>query len=77
MEDKDCVIGIKNIEYGELTTFWITENNLKEFCKEYNITLKQACDWRNYTYQRFSYCPFCGKKNNFKEIYKNLVEKGE
>lgn len=62
--EHQCVIGIWNdYDYSPL----ITMNELLKLQPNTIYTMKQYCDWRYSTnLTRFSHCPYCGKKINWK-----------
>ena len=68
----ECYIGIwYDYHYSTMITF----NELKEKITERPMTyeLKQYLDWRYSTnLQQFTYCPFCGKKINWKELRNSI-----
>lgn len=74
MENKDheCYIGIwYDYHYSPM----ITLNELKSKVLERPMTysLEQYFDWRyNTNMQRFSYCPYCGKKIDWKTLKNNV-----
>lgn len=75
INNHECYIGIwYDYQYSTLITF----NELKEKISELPITvrytIKEYLDWRCSTnLQQFSYCPFCGKKIDWKEL-RNLIK---
>ena len=68
--EHQCVIGIWNdYDYSPL----ITMNELLKLQPNTIYTMKQYCDWRYSTnLTRFSHCPYCGKKINWKKNMNNF-----
>lgn len=85
MEIHKCVIGMRNdyentelITLEELKEHIERERETAAYCNDKNLSfslrhyeLSDYCDKRKNTdVTRFEYCPFCGKKIDWKEIKK-------
>ena len=84
MTNHDCVIGLLHkVDYDELVTLKELQKHMavvikvNEWCKSDGLdilcskewSLKDYCDKRKATdLTRFDYCPYCGKKIEWKKI---------
>ena len=65
-QNHECIIGLFN-DYDR--TALVTFNELKSLEEYSSFNMKQYCDWRYSTnITRFVYCPFCGKKIDWKNL---------
>ena len=70
MSEHECIIG-EYYDYGN--TCLVTANELKILTEEWHgfYSFKDYCDRRKSTnLERFEFCPYCGKKIDWKKIKK-------